>query len=185
MGGGSGWSGSLPTCKAARSSRSTTRPRATGSRSTSETAAPGDVGRQPRGLQWEPRALDALEQLAEYMPAAARDALNAMERMASTGFNYGRLDPQGAPLVPAHPEAWPLLPGRWPHVDRRRRRSRPPASPVAIACSAAQQDPSRSQESIRRAARLFPCVLGSHARSPLRRMPVLKDLGRGCAGRQR
>ena len=40
---------------------------------------------------WEPRALDALEQLAEYMPAAARDALEAMERMASTGFNYGRL----------------------------------------------------------------------------------------------
>jgi hypothetical protein len=29
---------------------------------------------------WEPGALDALEQLAEYMPAAARDALGAMER---------------------------------------------------------------------------------------------------------
>jgi hypothetical protein len=52
------------------------------------TATPGDVGRQPRGLLWEPRALDALEQLAEYLPAAARDALEAMERMASTGFNY-------------------------------------------------------------------------------------------------
>ena len=39
---------------------------------------------------WEPSALDALEQLADYMPAAARDALEAMERMASTGFNYGR-----------------------------------------------------------------------------------------------
>jgi hypothetical protein len=38
-------------------------------------------------LAWEPRALDALEQLAEYMPAAARDALDAMERMASTGFS--------------------------------------------------------------------------------------------------
>ncbi len=44
---------------------------------------------------WEPRALDALEQLAEYMPAAARDALDAMERMASTGFNYGRLTRKG------------------------------------------------------------------------------------------
>ena len=49
------------------------------------------MSRQPRGLMWEPRALDALEQLAEYMPAAARDALEAMERMALTGFNYGRL----------------------------------------------------------------------------------------------
>jgi hypothetical protein len=53
------------------------------------------VGRQPRRLTWEPRALDALEQLAEYMPAAARDALDAMERMASTGFNYGRLTRKG------------------------------------------------------------------------------------------
>jgi hypothetical protein len=44
---------------------------------------------------WEPRALDALEQLAEYMPAAARDALEAMERMALTGFNYGRLTSKG------------------------------------------------------------------------------------------
>jgi hypothetical protein len=44
---------------------------------------------------WEPRALDALEQLAGYMPAAARDALAAMERMASTGFNYGRLTSKG------------------------------------------------------------------------------------------
>ena len=35
------------------------------------------------------------EQLAEYMPAAARDALDAMERMASTGFNYGRLTRKG------------------------------------------------------------------------------------------
>jgi hypothetical protein len=34
-------------------------------------------------------------QLAEYMPAAARDALKAMERMASTGFNYGRLTSKG------------------------------------------------------------------------------------------
>ena len=53
------------------------------------------MGRQPRRLTWEPRALDALEQLAEYMPAAARDALDAMERMASTGFNYGRLTRKG------------------------------------------------------------------------------------------
>ena len=29
------------------------------------------------------------------MPAAARDALDAMERMASTGFNYGRLTSKG------------------------------------------------------------------------------------------
>jgi hypothetical protein len=53
------------------------------------------VGRQPRRLLWEPGALDALEQLAEYMPAAARDALDAMERMASTGFNFGRLTRKG------------------------------------------------------------------------------------------
>ena len=52
---------------------------------------------------WEPRALDALEQLAEYMPAAARDALDAMERMASTGFNYGRLTRKG-PLVSPTPK---------------------------------------------------------------------------------
>lgn len=51
--------------------------------------------RQPRGLLWEPTALDALEQLADYMPAAALDALEAMERMASTGFNYGRLTRKG------------------------------------------------------------------------------------------
>ena len=53
------------------------------------------MARQPRTLAWEPRALDALEQLAEYMPVAARDALDAMERMASTGFNYGRLTRKG------------------------------------------------------------------------------------------
>ena len=53
------------------------------------------MGRQPHGLLWEPGALDALEQLAEYMPTAARDALDAMERMASTGFNYGRLTGKG------------------------------------------------------------------------------------------
>ena len=53
------------------------------------------MARQPRRLTWEPRALDALEQLAEYMPAAVRDALDAMERMASTGFNYGRLTRKG------------------------------------------------------------------------------------------
>jgi hypothetical protein len=44
---------------------------------------------------WEPKALDALEELAEFMPAAARDALQAMERMAATGFNYGRLTAKG------------------------------------------------------------------------------------------
>ena len=92
---GSAWTRLLPTCKAVRSSRSTRPPRATGSSSASKTAAPGNVARQPRRLTWEPRALDALEQLAEYMPAAARDALDAMERMASTGFNYGRLTSKG------------------------------------------------------------------------------------------
>src|ERR1700747_1388726 len=95
MDGGSAWSWSLPACRTARSSRSATRPRATGSSSASETAAPGDVARQPRGLMWEPRALDALEQLAEYMPAAARDALGAVERMAATGVNHGRLTSKG------------------------------------------------------------------------------------------
>jgi len=95
MGGASAWTWSLPTCKAARSRLSIRPPRGTGSSSGSETAAPGDVARQPRRLTWEPRALDALEQLAEYMPAAARDALDAMERMASTGFNYGRLTSKG------------------------------------------------------------------------------------------
>src|SRR5580693_7907761 len=42
MGGGSAWSGSLPTCRAARPSLSTTRPRATGSRNASETTALSD-----------------------------------------------------------------------------------------------------------------------------------------------
>lgn len=53
------------------------------------------MGRQPRGLLWDPRALDALGQLAEHMPAAARDVLEVMERMASAGFNYGRLTRKG------------------------------------------------------------------------------------------
>ena len=44
---------------------------------------------------WEPKALAALEQPADFMPAPARDALEAMERMASTGFNYGRLTRKG------------------------------------------------------------------------------------------
>ena len=39
---------------------------------------------------------DFLRPGAEYMPAAARDALEAMELMASTGFNYGRLTRKGA-----------------------------------------------------------------------------------------
>ena len=33
------------------------------------------------------------------MPAAARDALDAMERMASTGFNYGRLTRKGTSVL--------------------------------------------------------------------------------------
>lgn len=44
---------------------------------------------------WEPEALAVLEQFAGFMPAAARDALEAMDRMASTGFNYGRLTRKG------------------------------------------------------------------------------------------
>jgi hypothetical protein len=69
-------------------------------------------------------------------PAAARDALEAMERMASTGFNYGRLIRRGVLWYPSGtspPEARPVLPRRWPHVDRRRRRRRPLASRTAIA----------------------------------------------------
>ena len=34
--------------------------------------------------------LKELEDLADVMPAAALTAVEAMERMASTGFNYGR-----------------------------------------------------------------------------------------------
>jgi hypothetical protein len=34
------------------------------------------------------------------MPAAARDALEAMERMAATGFNYGRLTKEGLWYLP-------------------------------------------------------------------------------------
>ena len=98
---------------------------------TRKTAAPGDVGRQPRGLRWEPRALDALEQLAEHMPAAARDALEAMEPMASTGFNYGRLTRKAVLWYLPTPEARPVLPRRWPHADRGRRRRRPPAPRAA------------------------------------------------------
>ena len=45
---------------------------------------------QPRGLLWVPQALDALDQLADYTPRGARDAIEAMERMAASGFNYGR-----------------------------------------------------------------------------------------------
>jgi hypothetical protein len=57
----------------------------------------------------EPRALDALEQLAEYMPAAGpRRPLKAMERMALTGFNYGRLTSKGALWYFPTPEARPF-----------------------------------------------------------------------------
>ena len=38
------------------------------------------------------------------MPAAARDALKAMERMASTGFNYGRLTRKGVLWYPPTPK---------------------------------------------------------------------------------
>ena len=43
-----------------------------------------------RRLTWRDRALNELEALADVMPAAALAAVEAMERMASTGFNYGR-----------------------------------------------------------------------------------------------
>jgi hypothetical protein len=43
-----------------------------------------------RRLTWRDRALKELEDLADVMPAAALTAVEAMERMASTGFNYGR-----------------------------------------------------------------------------------------------
>src|SRR5690349_3362939 len=76
-GGGNAWSWSLPACRAARSSLSTTRPRATGSGSASETAAPRDVGCQPRGLMRESRALDALEQLADAATATGPRTLLA------------------------------------------------------------------------------------------------------------
>jgi hypothetical protein len=80
---------------------------------------------------WDPRALDALEQLAEYMPAAARDALDAMERMASTGFNYGRLTAKGILWYFPTPKLglFYLDDGRTlTVVDARRRPSAPPAA---------------------------------------------------------
>ena len=43
-----------------------------------------------RRLTWRDRALKELEALADVMPAAALAAVEAMERMASTGFNYWR-----------------------------------------------------------------------------------------------
>ena len=91
------------------------------------------MARQPRRLTWEPRALNALEQLAEYMPAAARDALDAMERMASTGFNYGRLTRKGILWYFPTPKLglFYLDDGRTLSIVERRRR--PPASQVAIA----------------------------------------------------
>ena len=48
-----------------------------------------------RRLTWRDRALKELEDLADVMPAAALTAVEAMERMASTGFNYGRLTRKG------------------------------------------------------------------------------------------
>jgi hypothetical protein len=48
------------------------------------------VPEHQRRLTWRDRALKELEDLADVMPAAALTAVEAMERMASTGFNYGR-----------------------------------------------------------------------------------------------
>jgi hypothetical protein len=43
-----------------------------------------------RRLTWRDRALSELDRLADTMPAAAWEAVEAMELMAATGFNYGR-----------------------------------------------------------------------------------------------
>jgi hypothetical protein len=43
-----------------------------------------------RRLSWRGRALADLEDLADFMPAAALGAVDAMARMAAAGFNYGR-----------------------------------------------------------------------------------------------
>lgn len=44
----------------------------------------------PKRLTWTAVALQELEVLVAIMPAAALEAVEAMERMAATGFNYGR-----------------------------------------------------------------------------------------------
>ena len=45
----------------------------------------------PRRLTWTAVALQELEVFVSIMPAAALEAVEAMERMAATGFNYGRM----------------------------------------------------------------------------------------------
>ena len=66
------------------------------------------------------------------MPAAARDALEAMERMASTGFNYGRLTRKGVLWYLPTPKLglFYLDDGRTLIVVDIVRR--PPASPAAL-----------------------------------------------------
>ena len=46
--------------------------------------------RAPRRLTWTIAALEELREFVAIMPAAALEAVDAMERMAATGFNYGR-----------------------------------------------------------------------------------------------
>lgn len=46
--------------------------------------------RAPRRLRWTTAALEELREFVALMPAAALEAVDAMERMAATGFNYGR-----------------------------------------------------------------------------------------------
>lgn len=48
------------------------------------------MGEHRRRLSYTEAALDDLERLGDLMPAAALEAVEAMERMAAAGFNYGR-----------------------------------------------------------------------------------------------
>ncbi|MGI8847643.1 MAG: hypothetical protein ACR2GX_05165 [Candidatus Dormibacteria bacterium] len=48
------------------------------------------MGDHQRRLTWQDRVLEDVRQLADVMPAAAFEMVEAMERMAAAGFNYGR-----------------------------------------------------------------------------------------------
>jgi len=48
------------------------------------------VSAHQRRLTWSENALAELADLVEFMPAEAWRAVDAMERMAEAGFNYGR-----------------------------------------------------------------------------------------------
>jgi hypothetical protein len=59
-----------------------------------------------RRLTWRDRALDELADFAEHMPTAARAAVDAMERMAEAGWNYGRpvdVDGEAQWYLPVNP----------------------------------------------------------------------------------